>query len=113
ARTATLEYFVEELAAGKAKYLNDELDAHAKGFAQPTLADFGGLGVKPTFVAAADIDGDGKTDLLVGTATGVKLFRGTGKGFEDATEAAGLAGKQAAAAAFGDADGDGKPDLLL
>jgi len=71
------------------------------------------LGVRATLMAAADVSGDNRPDLLVVTqGGGVRLFVGGG-GYKDATSPWGLAGVSATKAAFGDVNGDGKPDLLL
>lgn len=78
-----------------------------------------GLSFKPgkVGVAFADFDGDGCLDLAVPQESGVRLFKGNGKGkFTDVTDKAGdlakpLAG--AASAAWGDLDNDGKPDLVV
>ncbi|MBM4038900.1 MAG: VCBS repeat-containing protein [Planctomycetes bacterium] len=77
--------------------------------------DLGALGVRPKAMAAADVNGDRKCDLLVLAADGARLYLGTGPKcpFQDATAAWGLAGVRASAAAFGDVDGDGRADLLL
>jgi hypothetical protein len=77
--------------------------------------DLGSLGVKPAFLVAADVNGDGKCDLLALAADGAHFYLGTGPKlpFRDATAAWGLAGAKGAQAAFGDVNGDGKPDLLL
>jgi len=65
-------------------------------------------------IAAADYDGDGRPDLLVGGWGPVKLYRNTGKRFEDATVAAGLGGETLVkSAAMVDLDNDGHRDLLL
>jgi len=62
----------------------------------------------------ADYNGDGRPDLLLGTAEGPKLYTNGPKGFRDDS---GLIPKEAyynvTAAAFIDYDGDGKPDILL
>ncbi len=68
---------------------------------------------KPSWLVTADVNGDKKLDLIVGTAGGVKLFLAAAQGYAAATEAWGLAGVNAAFCAAGDVNGDGKPDLLL
>jgi hypothetical protein len=64
----------------------------------------------------ADVDDDGREDVLVTDAQGTFLFRGLEGGrFEEVTAAFGLprALKQVANAAFADFDNDGRVDLLL
>src|SRR5213075_428019 len=60
--------------------------------------------------------GDGRPDLVVPQAEGVRLFRNLGKGkFADVTAKAGLAELRCkvSSAAWGDVDNDGKLDLVL
>ena len=63
----------------------------------------------------ADIDGDGRPDLLVATEWGpVAYFHNTGKKLENRTAAAGLAGITGwwSALAIADVNGDGRPDII-
>ena len=62
-----------------------------------------------------DYDNDGRPDLLVLNWGANHLFRNTGQGFEDVTEAAGLAGDtgHGKTASWGDYDNDGHLDLYI
>jgi hypothetical protein len=68
-------------------------------------------------LAVADVDGDGKDDVLLLNQLGPNaLFRNKGDGtFEDVTAKSGVAldDRICVAAAFGDADGDGDQDLYV
>lgn len=70
-----------------------------------------------TALAAADVDGDGRTDLyFVNQIGGNELWRNLGGGkFENITRTAGvaLADKVGVAASFADIDNDGRPDLFV
>jgi len=63
----------------------------------------------------ADLDGDGKPDLVLALEWGpVKVFRNTGHGFDDATSRLGLAGVTGwwSALTVADVNGDGRLDLI-
>ena len=67
-------------------------------------------------VAAADMDNDGWTDLVLTSVGGVRLFRNDrGQRFVDVTGAAGLAGHRgfSTCALWVDVDRDGLVDLLV
>lgn len=68
-------------------------------------------------VAVGDVDGDGWTDVFLSTwGGGDTLLRNTGAGFEDLTEASGLASGPrdwSASAGFLDMEGDGDLDLWV
>jgi hypothetical protein len=68
-------------------------------------------------VCAADVDGDGRSDLLFVNQRGSNaLYRNVGGGrFEDITDAWGLTANDriGVGCAFGDIDNDGRPDLFL
>jgi hypothetical protein len=66
-------------------------------------------------VAALDVDGDGRLDLVVANvASPSRLFHNRGDGtFEDVSEQSGIAAISATRLAWADVDHDGDPDLLF
>jgi hypothetical protein len=67
-------------------------------------------------VACGDVDGDGRTDVLLTAVGANRLLRNTPDGFVDITDVAGVAGDRdgwSTAAGFFDADADGDLDLLV
>ncbi len=65
-------------------------------------------------LAVADMDHDGRSDVLVGNWGPVQLFRNTGERFEDVTAKSGLQGETLVkSAAFADLDGDKLSDIVL
>ncbi|TDN37256.1 hypothetical protein E4631_25160 [Hymenobacter sp. UV11] len=75
-----------------------------------------GAGSYPRSIAVADVNGDGKPDLLtanpVSNTAGVLLGTGTGS-FGAATTFSNGAGSYPVSIAVADVNGDGKPDLLM
>jgi hypothetical protein len=65
-------------------------------------------------LSVADINGDGKNDMLVGMRDGMKLLMGTEKGFNDVTAGSGLeALKYVKTAVFADFGNRGVQDLVV
>ncbi len=73
------------------------------------------LAVKGDGCVAADFNGDGYTDLLVTTTTGIKLLWNNGNGtFTEGAAAAGMtASGWYTGAAVADVNGDGRPDVFV
>lgn len=108
-RTIGVVRLVEAIRDGR-HVLNDSVDPD--GFAGKARLAVN-LGAKPAFLAAADLNGDGRPDLLAGTPDGVRLLAWRQQGFADSTAGSGLEGVKAASCVAGDLDGDGSADLLL
>lgn len=108
--SAALVRYLAEIKAGKPSLLN-HVDPEV--FRRPPRL-VGKLAVTaPTFLDAADLDGDGTPELLVGSPDGVKLFAIAADGCKDVTAAWAVPAGKGGYHAFGDLNGDGKPDLLL
>ncbi len=100
---------------GVVMYMNDGALRFIRA-ADPVLATPGSF----MGLTTADIDADGRVDLLVTGVHGVRLYRnitesGSGVRFEDITAKSGLAVDRgwSTSAGFADFDGDGDLDLLL
>ncbi len=109
-RTVAMVRLLDEIKAGKPTLLTKtENNLFRTGLKSRTKLDVS----KPTFLLAADINHDGKPDLIVGSAGGIKLLLAKADAWVDATAAWGLANAKGEAHAAGDVNGDGKIDLLL
>lgn len=82
-------------------------------FQSPVTYDSGGL--NPQSVAIADVNGDGRLDVLAANtdSSSVGVLLGNGDGTFQPAVSYGSGGTNAAAIAVADVNGDGKPDLLL
>jgi len=109
-RTAAIVRLAAELKAGKPTLL-DKVEAN---FFHGGIRELAKLGLaKPILLAAADVNGDRRADLVVVAGGGTHLMLAAGAGYQDATPKWGLGGASGRAAAFGDVNGDGRPDLLI
>lgn len=70
---------------------------------------------QPSFLAVADVNGDGKPDLLVTTSycSQVEVLLGNGNGTFQSGVYYGTGGVIASSVTVADVNGDGKPDLLV
>jgi hypothetical protein len=84
-------------------------------FVNVTARSHAGLAVRGDGCVAADLNGDGRTDLLVTTASGLKLLWNRGNGrFSEGARAAGMtAPGWYTGAAVADLNGDGRPDVYV
>jgi hypothetical protein len=87
-----------------------QMNLHGSGFSRPTV--FGG-GTRPSAVALADLDGDGKLDLIVGYQDWLGVLLGNGDGTFSAQTKVGLPALPGITLAIADFDGDGKPDIAV
>ncbi|HET6246352.1 MAG TPA: VCBS repeat-containing protein [Tepidisphaeraceae bacterium] len=108
--TAAFASALREFKGGKSTLLdNFEGKLFTGGVKEIARLDVAG----PTSLVSADINGDGKPDVIIATPTGVRLFLATADGFTDATEKWGLKGATGSCIAAGDVSGNGKTSLLV
>jgi len=100
---ATPRSFLYRNTGGRFEDATDALAPGLRAVGMVTAAEF------------ADVDGDKRPDLVLTLEWGpVAVWRNTGRGFEDITAAAGLAGRTGwwSALTIADIDRDGRPDLV-
>jgi Na+-translocating ferredoxin:NAD+ oxidoreductase RnfD subunit len=84
-------------------------------FRNVTASSHAGLQVQGDGCVAADLNGDGRPDLIVTTTTGIKLLWNNGNGtFTEGARAAGMtASGWYTGVAVADVNGDGRPDVFV
>jgi hypothetical protein len=84
-------------------------------FVNVTKRAHAGLAVKGNGCAAADLNGDGRPDIIVTTTDGIKLLWNNGNGtFTEGAQAAGMtASGWYTGVAVADVNGDGRPDVFV
>ena len=108
-RTPALVGLVNEIALGNPTLLNlIEHVVWAGG-----IRELGNVLAKADYVTAADLNGDGRAEVLIGNAKTAQLLMNTGPGFKDRTRQWGLQNARGKWAAFGDVNGDKRPDILI
>ncbi|AKU97395.1 Tryptophan synthase alpha chain [Labilithrix luteola] len=70
-------------------------------------------GPKPVGITTADLNGDGKVDMLVRTSVSLDVFRGNGDGTFELIQRVAGTGMNAADIGVADFDGDGKLDVAV
>ena len=111
-RTVALLRLVREIAAGKGTIL-DKTEAK---FFRSGVRKLAKLNVQQArWILAANVDGNRRPDLLIGTAAGgVRLMLATGDGYKDVTAGWGLgAASGSGYRAFSRENGSGSADLIL
>jgi len=109
-RTEALVRILAEIKAGR----NPLLDRVEQRFFRAGAVKLAATKLsKPRWILAADVNGDRKQDLFVGSSQGTRLLLAVDRAYEDATSQWGPWPAAGAYHATGDANGDGKPDLVL
>jgi hypothetical protein len=114
ARTAWLGICIV-IAASALLLLRGDYGVHAQSTTPPVPQFISApnvlIGFQPGQTALADIDGDGKLDLIV--SSGLQVYLGKGDGTFQSTPVSISTSCNVGAFAVGDINGDGKPDLVV
>jgi Na+-translocating ferredoxin:NAD+ oxidoreductase RnfD subunit len=108
---AVNSYASADLTRWKSTPTSELFENEGRSFRNVTAKTHAGLAVQGDGCAAADLDGDGRTDLVVSTTSGVDVLWNKGSSFDE--QALPAPSGWYTGIAVADVNGDGRPDVFV